>query len=145
MTRFLIFFFICNFLILSISFAKNSYYEKALKFFNEKNFYEAKFYFEKNIVFNPKDELSYFYLSKIASINRDKFQEKLYLDSVLVLNPKNENALYRKIIINIDEGDFAKAKERNLIFVKVCKELCYKKEEISKALPAQKNDKAKSF
>jgi len=138
MTRFLIFFFICNFLILSISFAKNFYYEKALKFFNEKNFYEAKFYFEKNIVFNPKDELSYFYLSKIAFINKDKLQEKLYLDSVLVLNPKNENALYRKIIIKIDEGDFENAKESNLIFVKVCKELCDKKEEISKALPTDK-------
>ncbi|MBM5786720.1 MAG: hypothetical protein FJ373_02665 [Pelagibacterales bacterium] len=138
MIRFFIFFFIGTFLILTNSFAKNSYYEKALKFFNEKDFNEAKFYFEKNIVFNPKDELSYFYLSKIASINKDKLQEKLYLDSVLVLNPKNENALYRKIIINIDEGDFAKAKESNLIFVKVCKELCDKKEEISKAFPADK-------
>jgi len=138
MTKFFIFFFIFNFLILANSFAKNSYYEKALKFFNEKDFNEAKFYFEKNVVFNPKDELSYFYLSKIASINKDKFYEKLYLESVLVLNPKNENALYRKIIINIDEGDFEKAKESNLIFLKVCKELCYKKEEISKAFQADK-------
>jgi len=138
MTRFFIFFFISNFLILLNSFAKNSYYEKALKFFNEKDFNEAKFYFEKNIVFNPKHELSYFYLSKIASINKDKLQEKLYLDSILVLNPKNENALYRKIIINIDEGDFTKAKESNLVFVKVCKELCDKKEEISKGLPSDK-------
>jgi len=138
MIKFFIFFFFGTFLILTNSFAKNSYYEKALTFFNEKDFNEAKFYFEKNIVFNPKDELSYFYLSKIASINKEKLQEKLYLDSVLVLNPKNENALYRKIIIKIDEGDFAKAKESNLIFVKVCKELCDKKEDISKAFPADK-------
>jgi len=138
MTKFFIFFFIFNFLILTNSYAKNSYYEKALKFFNEKNFNEAKFYFEKNVVFNPKDELSYFYLSKIASLNKDKTQEKLYLDSVLLLNPKNENALYRKIIINIDDGDFEKAKESNLIFLNVCKKLCNKKEEISKAFPTDK-------
>jgi len=134
MIKFFIFFFIWTFLILANSLAKNSYYEKAIKFFNEKDYNEAKFYFEKNIVFNPKNELSYFYLSKIASINNDKIQEKLYLDSVLVLNPKNEDVLYRKILIDIKEGDFARAKENNLVFSKVCKALCEKKDEIIKAL-----------
>ena len=111
-----------------------SYYNQGLKFFNDKNYNEAKYYFEKDIVFNTKNEKSYLYLSKISAINKDSIQQKIYLDTILVLNPKNEEALYLKILLNIDEGDFKKAQESNLIFTKVCKELCSKKNDLSKMI-----------
>jgi tetratricopeptide (TPR) repeat protein len=111
-----------------------NYYNQGLKFFNEKDYKEAKYYFEKDIVFNTKNEKSYLYLSKISAINKDIIQQKIYLDTILVLNPKNEEALYLKILLNIDEGDFKKAQESNLIFVKVCKELCSKKNDLSKMI-----------
>jgi tetratricopeptide (TPR) repeat protein len=111
-----------------------SYYNQGLKFFNEKNYKEAKYYFEKDIVFNTKNEKSYLYLSKISAINKDNIQQKIYLDTILVLNPKNEEALYLKILLNIEEGDFKKAQESNLIFAKVCKELCSKKNDLSKTI-----------
>jgi tetratricopeptide (TPR) repeat protein len=111
-----------------------SYYNQGLKFFNEKNYKEAKYYFEKDIVFNTKNEKSYLYLSKISAINKDNIQQKIYLDTILVLNPKNEEALYLKILLNIEEGDFKKAQESNLIFAKVCKELCSKKNDLSKMI-----------
>ena len=111
-----------------------SYYNQGLKFFNEKDYKEAKYYFEKDIVFNTKNEKSYLYLSKISAINKDNIQQKIYLDTILVLNPKNEEALYLKILLNIEEGDFKKAQQSNLIFAKVCKELCSKKNDLSKMI-----------
>jgi tetratricopeptide (TPR) repeat protein len=111
-----------------------SYFNQGFKFFNEKDYKEAKYYFEKDIVFNTKNEKSYLYLSKISAINKDSIQQKIYLDTILVLNPKNEEALYLKILLNIEEGDFKKAQESNLIFVKVCKELCSKKNDLSKMI-----------
>ena len=50
--------------------AKNLYFEEGKKLFKNKNFKDSKFYFEKDIVFNPKNENSYLYLAKI--FNEDK-------------------------------------------------------------------------
>ena len=41
------------------------YFQEGLNFFKNKKFNEAKFKFEQDIVFNPKSEMSYLYLSKI--------------------------------------------------------------------------------
>jgi tetratricopeptide (TPR) repeat protein len=122
----------------SVKAANTDYYNQGINFFNLNNYKEAKFYFEKDIVFNIKNEKSYLYLSKIALIEKDKVQEKNYLDTVLVINPKNEEALYLKILLNVDEGDFKKAQESNLIFGKVCKDLCSKKSDLSKMIIVDK-------
>ena len=122
----------------SVKAANTDYYNQGINFFNLNNYKEAKFYFEKDIVFNIKNEKSYLYLSKIALIEKDKVQEKNYLDTVLVINPKNEEALYLKILLNVDEGDFKKAQESNLIFGKVCKDLCSKKSVLSKMIIVDK-------
>ena len=131
----LVFFISLNF---SVNAANIDYYNQGKKFFNLNDYKEAKYYFEKDIVFNIKNEKSYLYLSKIALIEKDKVQEKNYLDTVLVINPKNEEALYLKILLNIDEGDFKKAQEVNLIFGKVCKDLCSKKSDLSKMIIVDK-------
>ena len=46
-------------------FAKTDYFIEGVNLFNDKKFEEAKFKFEQDLVFNPKSELSYLYLSKI--------------------------------------------------------------------------------
>ena len=129
-------YFLLIFLFLDIkSYAANlDYFNQGLNFFNQNNYKEAKYFFEKDIVFNIKNEKSYLYLAKISSINKDNNQQKNYLDTVLVLNPKNEEALYLKILLNIEEGDFKRAQESNLVFSKVCKELCSKKNDLSKMI-----------
>lgn len=129
-------YFLLIFLFLDIkSYAANlDYFNQGLNFFNQNNYKEAKYFFEKDIVFNIKNEKSYLYLAKISSINKDNNQQKNYLETVLVLNPKNEEALYLKILLNIEEGDFKKAQESNLVFSKVCKELCSKKNDLSKMI-----------
>ena len=60
------------FLLLSILFnvsnslnAEMNYFDKGRNFFKNENFKDAKFQFEKDIVFNPKSENSYLYLAKI--------------------------------------------------------------------------------
>ena len=136
-SRFIIIVFFISFDFL-VNAANTDYYNQGIKFFNLNNYKEAKFYFEKDIVFNIKNEKSYLYLSKIALIEKDKVQEKNYLDTVLVINPKNEEALYLKILLNVDEGDFKKAQESNLIFGKVCKDLCSKKTDLSKMIIVDK-------
>ena len=42
-----------------------SFFKKGLDFYKDKKFNEAKFKFEQDIVYNPKNEMSYLYLSKI--------------------------------------------------------------------------------
>ena len=49
----------------SISFAKSEYIKEGIDLYNKNKFEDAKFKFEQDIVFNPKSELSYLYLSKI--------------------------------------------------------------------------------
>ena len=53
----------------------------------------AKFKFEKDIVFNPKNENSYLYLAKIYKFKKDDNQEEKNLNTVILLNPKNEEAI----------------------------------------------------
>ena len=137
MKKILILIFFIN-LELTANAANIDYYNQGLKFFNLNDYKEAKYYFEKDIVFNIKNEKSYLYLSKIALFDKDKMQQKNYLDTVLVINPKNEEALYLKILFNIDEGDFKKAQESNLIFGKICKDLCSKKSDLSKMIIVDK-------
>ena len=45
--------------------ANTQYFIEGLNLFNNKKFEQAKFKFEQDIVFNPKNEMSYLYLSKI--------------------------------------------------------------------------------
>jgi len=54
---FLILFFLPN-----ILFAKSKYFQEGVDLYNKNKFDDAKFKFEKDIVFHPKSELSYLYL-----------------------------------------------------------------------------------
>ena len=75
-------------------FAKNSFFLEAEKLYKEKKYSQSKFKFEKDIVFNPKNEMSYLYLAKIFNAQKNDFMEEQNLNTVIMLNPKNEEALY---------------------------------------------------
>ena len=53
--------------LLSMNFlhAKSEYFNEGVNLYNKEKLEEAQFKFEQEIVFNPKSELSYLYLSKI--------------------------------------------------------------------------------
>ena len=55
--------FLINFLNISLS--KENFYSEGVKLFDKKKYDEAKFLFERSIVFNPKHSNSYLYLAKI--------------------------------------------------------------------------------
>ena len=62
--------------VVNFSYAENNFYNQALKEFNKKDYDQAKFLFERNIVFNPKDANSYLYLAKIFKEKENKREEE---------------------------------------------------------------------
>ena len=63
MKKFLTIFII--FFLPNILYSKSQYVQEGINLFKKNKFDEAKFKFEQDIVFNPKSEISYLYLSKI--------------------------------------------------------------------------------
>ena len=45
-------------------YAKSKYFQEGIILYNKDKFNDAKFKFEQDIIYNPKSELSYLYLSK---------------------------------------------------------------------------------
>jgi len=111
---------------------KISFFKEGIEFFEKKNFKESKFYFEKDIVFNPKNEKSYLFLAKISKINNNQDIEEKNLNSVLLLNPKNEEAIYLLTLLKIERSNYNEAKDLIEKFNLVCKSFCNKKSEIKK-------------
>ena len=65
-----------------------NYFDKGEELFKKKKFQESKFFFEKDLVFDPKSEKSYLYLAKIYEKDKNDELEELNLNNVLLLNPK---------------------------------------------------------
>ena len=103
--------------------AKNSYFKEGKKLFDNKQFKDSKFYFEKDIVFNPKSESSYLYLAKIFKEEEKNNLEENNLNTVLLLNPKNEEAIYLLTLLSIKNSNFSKAKELINTLNLVCKKM----------------------
>ena len=119
-------------------FANANYFNEGLTLYENREFDKAKFKFEQDIVFNPKNEESYLYLSKIFNEQKKKELEEKNLNTVILLNPKNEEATYNLAQLRLKESDFEGSKqliEKLLIF---CKNYCQKSQslkiEIEKSL-----------
>tara|TARA_B100000780_G_C20927007_1_gene369463 strand:- start:50 stop:484 length:435 start_codon:yes stop_codon:yes gene_type:complete len=114
--------------------AKNLYFDEGKKLFDNKNYIDSKFYFEKDIVFNPKSENSYLYLAKIFKEEENDSLEKNNLNTVLLLNPRNEEAIYLLTLLSIKNSNFSKAKELIGTLNLVCKKMCSSKLELQSKL-----------
>ena len=114
--------------------SKNTYYENAKKLFENKKYKNSKFFFEKDIVFNPKNENSYLYLAKIFKGEMNDNLEENNLNTVLLLNPKNEEAIHLLTLLNIKKSNFSKAKELMTTMKSVCKKMCSKIPELQEKL-----------
>ena len=109
---------------------KLSYFLEAKKLFEKSDFKKSKFLFEKDIVFNPKNETSYLYLAKIFNKDENVEEEEINLNNVLLLNPKNDEALYMLILIKINQSDYQGVEKLIKQFTLVCKNFCSKEDEI---------------
>ena len=117
-------------LVSSSTLADNNYFNEGLVFYENKEFDKAKFKFEQDIVFNPKNEKSYLYLSKIFNEQEKKELEEKNLNTVILLNPKNEEATYNLAQLKLKESDFEGSKkliEKLFIF---CKNYCQKSQKL---------------
>ena len=93
--------------------AKSKYFQEGLNLFKNNKLDDAKFKFEQDIVLNPKNELSYLYLSKIFNKKDNTNLEEQNLNTVILLNPTNEEAVYNLAKLKLSSSDYKKAK--NLI------------------------------
>ena len=114
--------------------AKNTYFESGKKLYDDKNYNDSKFFFEKDIVFNPKSENSYLYLAKIFKEEEKDDLEENNLNTVLLLNPKNEEAIYLLALLSIKKSNFTKASELIATLTTVCEKLCGTRVELQEKL-----------
>jgi len=118
----------------SIVFAEDKYFTEGLKLFNEEKYEDAKFLFERSIIFDPKASDSYLYLAKIYEVEKDIRKEEKNLDTTLLLEPSNEEALLMSMKIALEKTNYEKVKSLSETFSNVCKKLCSEKDEIIKTL-----------
>ena len=107
--------------------SKQNVFEDAKIYFEKKDYDQAKFLFQKFLVFNPKDYLSYLYLAKIYKQESNQKETEKNLNTALLLNPKNEEALFMLIELQLEKSNFIKAKELNEKFSLICLKFCKKK------------------
>ena len=53
----------------NVASSKENFFDEALKMYQDKEYDDARFLLERNIVFNPKDAKSYLYLAKIYNLD----------------------------------------------------------------------------
>ena len=109
-------------------------FEDAKLYFEKKDYNQSKFLFQKFLVFNPKDHLSYLYLAKIYKEEDNKNETEKNLNTALLLNPKNEEALFMLIELQLEKSNFSKAKELNEMFLLICSKLCNNKNIITEKI-----------
>ena len=129
-------FLIFSFLTLSNANAELNNFEKGKKLFEDKKYDLAKFKFEQDIVFNPKNENSYLYLAKIYNFKKNDNQEEKNLNTVILLNPKNEEAVMDLVLLKIRKSNYEETKKLIKNFENICKKLCKQTSDLQKKLDA---------
>ena len=129
-----ILFFVIIILFSSHSFAGENFYNQAKEKFDQKEFEDSKFLFQRNIVFNPKHAKSYLYLAKIFKSEENEKEHIKNVRSTLLLEPENEEAMYMLINYEIKKSNYSEVKELKESFLTICKSFCDKKKKIEESL-----------
>ena len=114
--------------------SKENFFDEALKLYKNKKYDDARFLFERNIVFNPKDANSYLYLAKIYNHEDNQRKEEYNLETAMLIEPNNEEVLLMLMKIALKKSNYSKVKDLSATFVKVCSKLCDANEEIQDSL-----------
>ena len=128
----LLFYLLTNFSNYSNS--NENFFDKGIEFYNEKKYEDARFMFERSIVFNPKDSKSYLYLAKIYNVEEDQKKEEKNLEAALLIEPSNEEAILMSMKIALKKSNYSKVKELSKNFAKVCKKLCEERKGVLETL-----------
>ena len=114
--------------------SRDNFFDEALKLYEIKKYNEARFLFERNIVFNPKDADSYLYLAKIYNHKEDQRKEEYNLETAMLIEPNNEEVLLMLMKIALKKSNYSKVKDLLQTFTKVCTKLCNENNEIQDSL-----------
>ena len=120
--------------ILNLSLSSQDFFKKGLKLYNDKKYEDARFMFERSIVFNPKDSNSYLYLAKIYNIEEDKKKEEKNLEATLLIEPNNEEAILMSMRVALEKSNYSRVKKLSETFEKVCDQLCKENKNILETL-----------
>ena len=115
-------------------FSKENFFDEGLKKYQDEKYEEAKFIFERNIVYNPKDAKTYLYLAKIYNHQDDQRKEENNLETTLLIDPSNEEALLMSMKVALKKSNYLKVKTLSETFVKVCNKLCDENNQIQESL-----------
>ena len=121
-------------LFVTFAFSKDNFFDEALKLYENKKYEDARFLFERNIIFNPKDANSYLYLAKIYNHQDDQRKEEYNLETAILIEPNNEEVLLMLMKIALNKSNYSKVKKLSETFVKVCSKLCDENNEIQDSL-----------
>ena len=114
--------------------SKENFFDEALKKFQSEKYDDARFLFERNIVFNPKDAKSYLYLAKIYNHEENQRKEENNLETALLIEPNNEEALLMLMKIALKKSNYSQVKDLSETFIKVCEKLCDENNQVQKSL-----------
>ena len=118
----------------TVASSKENFFDEALKKYQNEKYEEAKFIFERNIVYNPKDAKTYLYLAKIYNHQNDQRKEEYNLETALLIDPGNEEALLMSMKIALEKSNYSKVKSLSETFIKVCNKLCSENDQIQESL-----------
>jgi tetratricopeptide (TPR) repeat protein len=128
----LFFFLVVN--LSNLSLGSENFFDEGLKLYKNKKYEDARFMFERSIVFNPKDSKSYLYLAKIYNIEEDQKKEEKNLEATLLIEPSNEEAILMLMKIGLEKSNYSKVKDLSKKFTQVCKNLCKENQKILETL-----------
>ena len=114
--------------------SNENFFNKGLELYKNKKYEDARFMFERSIVFNPKDSNSYLYLAKIYNHQEDQRKEEKNLDTTLLIEPSNEEAILMLMKIGLEKSNYSKVKDLSKTFIQVCKKLCNENKKILETL-----------
>ncbi len=120
--------------IFNFSLSNENFFNKGLEFYSKEKFDDARFMFERSIVFNPKDSNSYLYLAKIYNHEKNQRKEEKNLEASLLIEPSNEEAMLMLMKIALKKSNYSKVKNLSEDFAKVCKNLCDENKSILESL-----------
>ena len=114
--------------------SKENFFDEGVRMYQSEKYEDARFMFERNIVFNPEDAKSYLYLAKIYNNEENQRKEEYNLETALLIEPNNEEVLLMLMKIAIKKSNYSKVKDLSQTFVKVCEKLCKENNQIQESL-----------
>ena len=64
--------------------SSENFFDEAMTMYQNEKYEEARFLFERNIVYNPKDAKTYLYLAKIYNHEENQRKEENNLDHCII-------------------------------------------------------------